>query len=127
MRNILTMIRLHYYSDRQDTPFWQAMSNMPINEELQNLIDLWSERPPSRYDFESTSGELFGAPHLAHVGQGQGIIGSEACTLALDSLGIREAVFNQIDEYRHARHSGELVDHAAALREISLIDNEWIQ
>jgi tryptophan halogenase len=127
MRNILTMIRLHYYSDRQDSPFWQAMSNMPINEELQNLIDLWSERPPSRYDFESTSGELFGGPHLAHVGQGQGIIGSEACTLALDSLGIREAVFKQIDEYRHARHSGELVDHAAALREISSIDNEWIQ
>jgi hypothetical protein len=47
--------------------------------------------------------------------------------LALDSLGIREAVLGQIDEYRHGRHSGELVDHAAALREISLIDNEWMQ
>jgi tryptophan halogenase len=127
MRNILTMIRLHYYSDRQDTPFWREMSNMPINEELQELIDLWGERPPSRYDFESISGELFGSPHLAHVGQGQGIISAEACTLAMDTLVIREAVFKQIDEYRHSRHAGELVDHAAALREINSIDNEWIR
>jgi tryptophan halogenase len=125
MRNILTMIRLHYYSDRQDTPFWKEMSNMPVNEELQDLIDLWAERPPSRYDFDATSGELFGAPHLAHVGQGQGIIGVEGCTLALDSLAIRREVSKQIDEYRHERHAGELVDHAAALREISSIDNEW--
>ena len=43
MRNILTMIRLHYYSDRQDTPFWSAMSEMPINHELQELLDLWIE------------------------------------------------------------------------------------
>ena len=126
MRNILTMIRLHYYSDRQDTPFWKAMSNMPLNEELQDLIELWSERPPSRYDFEGNSGELFLTPHLAHVGQGQGIISPKACTQALDSLVIRESVFKEIDKYRHNRHAGELVDHAASLREISQIDNEWI-
>lgn len=125
MRNILTMIRLHYYSDRQDSPFWKAMSNMQINEELQILIDLWAERPPSRYDFESSSGEMFQAPHMAHVAQGQGILNKEASSMALDSLAIREDVFKQIDEYRHNRHAGELVDHAAALREISEIDNEW--
>jgi tryptophan halogenase len=126
MRNILTMIRLHYYSDRNDSPFWQEMSNMPINEELQNLIDLWSERPPSRYDFESTSGELFGSPHLAHVGQGQGIINKDACTRAMYNLNIRDAVFKKMDEYRHNRHAHELVDHATALREISQTDDEWL-
>ena len=127
MKNILTMIRLHYYSDRQDTKFWQAMSQMPLNEDLQMLIDLWSERPPSRYDFESVSGEMFQAPHMAHVAQGQGIISKEACSRALDSLVIRDTVYKQIDEYRHNRHSGELVDHATALREISLTDDEWNQ
>ena len=126
MRNILTMIRLHYYSDRNDSPFWKQMSNMPLNEELQNLIELWSERPPSRYDFDSTSGELFGAPHLAHVGQGQGIIDRDSCIRAMHYLGIRDAVFMKIDEYRHSRHSHELVDHATALREISQTDDEWL-
>jgi tryptophan halogenase len=127
MRNILTMIRLHYYSDRQDSPFWKAMNSMPINEELQTLIDLWAERPPSRYDFDSSSGEMFQAPHMAHVAQGQGILSREAASMALDSLAIREQVFKQIEEYRHGRHAGELVDHAIALREISEIDNEWIK
>jgi tryptophan halogenase len=125
MRNILTMIRLHYYSDRNDSAFWQAMTNMPINQELKDIIDLWSERPPSRYDFDSSAGELFQSPHMAHVAQGQGILNPEACTRALDSLGIRESVFKQIDEYRHNRHAGELVDHATALREITTIDDEW--
>lgn len=125
MRNILTMIRLHYYSDRRDTPFWEAMADMPINDELQELIELWNERPPSRYDFESNSGEMFLSPHLAHVGQGQGIINAGACTTALDRLNLREQVFMTMDEARHSRHSHELVDHATALQEIELIEQEW--
>jgi hypothetical protein len=64
---------------------------------------------------------------MAHVAQGQGIISKEACSRALDSLVIRDTVYKQIDEYRHNRHSGELVDHATALREISLTDDEWNQ
>lgn len=125
MTNILTMIRLHYYSDRSDTEFWVAQSQMPVNEELQEIIDLWSERPPSRFDFDTIHGEMFLAPHMAHVAQGQGIINEEACTRALDMLGIRQLVNVEIDTMRHDRHAGELVDHAQALREINLIDSEW--
>lgn len=126
MRNILTMIRLHYHTDRQDTPFWKEMSNMPINEELQELIELWSEKPPSRYDFESNSGEMFQAPHLAHVAQGQGIISKDACTRAMNMMAIREQVFYEIDKMRQGRHNHELVDHATALRELSSPDEEWL-
>ena len=127
MRNILTMIRLHYYSDRQDSKFWQEMSHMPVNAELQEIIDLWSERPPSRYDFEGNHGEMFGAPHITHVGQGQGIISIDACTRAIESLDLRPAIELQLDEYRHHRHDHELVDHAQALREITSVDDEWSQ
>lgn len=125
MRNILTMIRLHYYSDRQDSKFWQEMSRMPVNSELQELIDVWSERSPSRYDFANNNGEMFGAPHLTHVGQGQGIISIDACTRAIESLNLRESIDKQVNEYKHQRHDHVLVDHAQALREIKLIDEEW--
>ena len=125
MRNILTMIRLHYYGDRQDSKFWQEMSHMPVNPELQEMIDLWAERPPSRYDFANNHGEMFGAPHLTHVGQGQGIISIDACTRAIESLHLREAINRQINDYKHYRHDHVLVDHAQALQEIKLIDDEW--
>ena len=126
MRNILTMIRLHYHTDRRDTPFWQAMANMPLNEELQELIELWSERPPSRYDFDNNSGELFQAPHLAHVAQGQGLISKDACTRAMNMMAIREQIFYEIDTMRQNRHNHELVDHATALRELTSTDEEWL-
>lgn len=125
MDNILTMIRLHYYSDRQDTPFWRSMYHQPINQGLQDLIDLWSERPPCRGDFEIAEGQLFLAPHLAHVAQGQGVIPLPPSTLALDIMGIRNHVEKQIAEYRHNRHNHELIDHAQALRELHTIDMEW--
>jgi hypothetical protein len=119
------MIRLHYYGDRQDSKFWQEMSHMPVNSELQEMIDLWAERPPSRYDFANNHGEMFGAPHLTHVGQGQGIISVDACTRAIEALHLREAVDKQLSDYRHYRHDHVLVDHAQALREIELVDEEW--
>ena len=126
MRNILTMLRLHYWSDRRDSPFWAEQANMPVNSELQELIDVWSERPPVRTDVDSSNGELFQSPHLIHVAQGQGLINIEACSRALDSLGIRQRVGKEMDQMRHDRHSHELVDHAEALREISQVDEEWL-
>jgi tryptophan halogenase len=125
MNNILSMIRLHYYSDRTDSKFWETMSHMPINEELQSIIDLWAEVPPSRYDFDSTSGEMFLTPHMAHVAQGQGLIGVVGCVRALNTTNLRQEVNKKIDEIRHSRHAHELVDHAEALREIRYTDSEW--
>lgn len=127
MRNILTMVRLHYYSDRQDTSFWREMSVTPLNEELQELIDLWAERPPTRFDFNQSSGEMFLSAHLWHVAQGQNAINPDAATTALNRLGIRQSVEKKIAEYRANRNAGEHVDHATALREIVLIDKEWNQ
>ena len=125
MRNILTMIRLHYYSDRQDTPFWKAMADMPINHELQELIDLWSERPPVRSDVPHLHMELFMTPHLAHVAQGQNVFSTEAATRVLDRLNIRRDAESAVAQMREERHNHELIDHAESLRKLSKIDNEW--
>jgi tryptophan halogenase len=125
MRNILTMIRLHYVSDRRDTQFWIDQSNMPINDELQELIDLWSERPPSRYDSYNQQHLMFQTPHLAHVMQGQGLIPPEPSSIALDRLNIRDIVRAEIDKIRNSRHAHELIDHRVGLMEIKLIDEEY--
>lgn len=125
MRNILTMIRLHYYSDRVDTPFWRAMADMPINPELEELLELWKERPPTRYDIPNNNGEMFMSPHLAHVAQGQGVITTTPCSLTINRMGLRERISSEIDKLRQARNNHELVDHAAALRETARLDQEW--
>jgi len=125
MRNILTMIRLHYISDRRDTQFWIDQSNMPINDELQELIDLWSERPPSRYDSYNQQHLMFQTPHLVHVMQGQGLIPPEPSSIALDRLNIRDIVSAEIDKIRNSRHAHELIDHRVGLMEIKLIDEEY--
>jgi hypothetical protein len=119
------MIRLHYYSDRRDSKFWQEMANMPINSELEEIMNLWSERPPSRNDFDHSHGEMFLAPHLTHVGQGQGIINIDACTRSIDNFGIRNEVNKQLDEYSKNRSNHEMVDHAQALKELYTLDQEW--
>jgi tryptophan halogenase len=125
MRNILTMIRLHYYSDRTDTPFWKAMSEMPINQELQELLDIWSERPPHRSDVPHKHMELFLTPHIAHVAQGQGVFSPEACTRMIDRLNIRREVENEASQMRESRYNHELIDHAKALKDLHTIDEAW--
>lgn len=116
--NILDMIRLHYISDRRDTPFWREMANMPIPEGLQDLLDLWSERPPNRNDIPSTSGQLFTATHFIHVAQGQNILNRNSAGLSLRRLNLIGAVKNSMSQTNSSRHNHELVDHAEALREI---------
>lgn len=123
--NILTMIRMHYFSDRKDSEFWAAMSKMPINDGLAEIIDLWSERPPSRFDFNKSQFQLFHAPHFAHVAQGQGIIPKLPSELALFQLDLSSQVQRKLDDMRHASRAHELVDHAKALQEIQLHDQDW--
>jgi tryptophan halogenase len=127
MRNILTMIRLHYYSDRRDTPFWSAMAEMPINTELQELIDLWSERPPARNDVPHLHMELFSTPHMAHVAQGQNVFNAESATRILDRLNIRLDTETAVAQMKEERHNHELIDHALSLRQLGSIDDEWEQ
>jgi tryptophan halogenase len=125
MNNLLTMIRLHYYSDREDTPFWSDMKNMPVNEELQDMIDLWGERGPTRDDFATNHFNLFGPAHFTHVAQGQGLFNAELCGLAIDRMEIRKIVERAMDEQRHSRIAIELVDHAEALKELETTDGDW--
>lgn len=126
MRNVLTMIRLHYYNCRTDSPFWQHVSNMPVNDELQELIDLWSEVPPMRVDPNIAQNFMFHTPHLAHVAQGQRLLENRmSATRVMDRLNIRQRTLAEIESLRNARYNHELIDHGEALRLITSIDREW--
>lgn len=118
MDNILSMIRLHYVSDRRDTKFWIDQNNMKINDSLDELINLWSERPPSRWDISSEDGQMFLSPHITHVMQGQGLIPSEPASTAINNMNLREKIDTAVDELKNSRHNHELVDHKRALMEI---------
>ena len=118
MDNVLSMIRLHYMSDRRDTKFWIDQNNMKINDSLDELINLWSERPPSRWDISSEDGQMFLSPHMAHVMQGQGLIPSEPASIAINNMNLREKIDIAVDELKNGRHNHELVDHKRALMEI---------
>ena len=122
MDNLLTMIRLHYISDRRDTPFWQAVSEMPINDTLQEMLDLWSERPPMRYDDFGSFYGLFSSGHFIHVAQGQNVLNIQSTTRAIDRLGIRNIVKKDMYDKSSGRNNHELVDHAESLRNLTRYD-----
>jgi tryptophan halogenase len=118
LQNILDMIRLHYISDRVDTPFWRKMATMPIPQGLQNLLDLWSERPPNRNDVPINSGQLFTATHFIHVAQGQNVLNRNSAALSIRRMDLNGIVKNSMSQINSNRHNHELVDHAESLREI---------
>lgn len=120
MENIVSMISLHYVSDRRDSEMWKNQASMAIPEYLQELLDIWAVRPPVMTDISSTSFEMFLVPHFYHVAQGQKLIGQEGATSLISSMGIEDAVKNAIFNAKIQQSSHPKVDHAQALREIQI-------
>lgn len=116
MDNILTMIRLHYVSDRRDTPFWRAAAEMPINDSLQELLDLWKETTIPRQYIPNNQGQMFQIAHLIHVAQGQDVINLEPIARTLRNLDLESKVESELRTLRHNRKNEYLIDHAEALR-----------
>ena len=121
MDNILLMIRLHYMSDRRDTPFWRHVAEMPVNDSLAEMLALWQERTPCRLDITNQHGEMFVGAHLIHVAQGQNVLNTEVGVRALKNMNLTEVVENAMSDRRHARFDHELVDHAESLKKL------WIE
>jgi tryptophan halogenase len=118
MLNILCMIRLHYISDRDDSPFWIAQQEMPIPDELEHLLGIWAERPPVESDVHGLW-NLFGFPHFYYVGQGQGVINQKAAQDSIDALGLNNATDNYLWNLRESRNSQPVKDHAETLKELT--------
>ena len=120
MENILAMIRLHYISDRRDSDMWVEQSRIKNPPYLQDLLDLWNERPPFKSDIPISGYNLFYVPHFYHVAQGQKLINKESCQLMIDNFNIHNEVKYAISSAKIGQTNFAKVDHAQALRELQI-------
>ena len=116
MENILCMISLHYMSDRTDSEMWRAQGKSEKPELLQHLLNIWNERCPESHDVPSTGFELFGAAHLWHVAQGQGVLNKQVASMQLDAYASRKNVSEDISNYTKSLLKQRLIGHAQALK-----------
>ena len=113
------MISLHYVSDRNDTEMWKAQQKADRPELLQHLLQLWNVRGPEISDIPSTNYELFGAAHLWHVAQGQGVLNPQMASIQLDAYNSRKDVLEYTTNFTKQLVTQRLVDHAEALAEVA--------
>ena len=85
--NLLTMVSMHYVSDRRDSPMWADQQDAPRTELLHFLIELFKHRGPEQHDIPYTGYELFGPNHFWHVAQGQGLISRAGSQIGIEAFG----------------------------------------
>jgi tryptophan halogenase len=120
MENILSMIYLHYMSDREDTAMWREQKNMPVPEYLKNLLDVWSERLPAYNDIDYTNYEMFHVQHFYHVAQGQKVINQKSATRLLENFRLREDAKNMYYNAKLGQTNHAKVDHFESLKQIQI-------
>ena len=120
MDNVLSMIYLHYISDRRDSQMWIDQSMIPVPEYLQELIELWQERPPFASDIANNNYEMFHVAHFYHVAQGQKIFVPDNSSRMIDNFNLREVVKNSIFAAKLAQSDHPKVSHAESLRQIQI-------
>ena len=116
MDNILTMISLHYISDRDDSDMWVAQKNAKLPDTLSHLLELWKERIPLDTDVPKFGYELFYTPHLWHVAQGQGVLSKETASMGLDAYQSREPIIKHYTSARLMAIQRKRVPHASIFK-----------
>jgi len=115
MENALSMICLHYISDRNDTKMWLDQQNRPKPLMLQKLLEIWSERPPEDHDITANGFELFFIPHFWHVAQGQGVLNSESAAVSLNAHLSRRIATQHLSETNSNLINLKMIDHGEAI------------
>lgn len=116
MENLVTMVAMHYISDRVDTEMWREQQNAEKPELLKTLIELWKERCPQIYDAPIFGYEVFHSAHFWHVAQGQGLISREVATRELNAYDSREKAARIFAELKTNALKETLVDHASIFK-----------
>jgi glycine/D-amino acid oxidase-like deaminating enzyme len=117
--NIINFLKLHYCLSRRDEPFWRDNADpASIPPALQELLDQWRWRPPSRFDF------LLDLESFAFFNYQYVLYGMEFATDLSASRGdfpnmaAAEKMFARIRSFGE-RATEDLPSHRALIREIS--------
>jgi len=69
---VVDFLKLHYLLSRRDEPYWRAQRDpTTVPPRLAELVELWRDQPPSRYDLPLTD-EIFPAASYQYVWYGMG-------------------------------------------------------
>lgn len=101
MDNIRDFIALHYISNRRDTPFWQAVSTVPLPESLEKNLAMWKDRMPVADDLTNkTKKVLFNEYNFAIVMHGLGLFNNDKILNQYNTLPeqVRDYVDNRCRE-----------------------------
>ena len=101
LENIVTMVALHYISDRTDTEMWRAQQNAKLPETLSFLLDLWKERMPEIFDIPLFGYELFHSSHFWHVAQGQGVLSKDVALTQLNAYNSHGFIAKRFASIKH--------------------------
>lgn len=115
MENLLTMVAMHYVSDRRDTDMWREHKHRPRPELLTHLIDIMSIRGLEEHDIPATGFELFRGPHFWHVAQGQNLINAEGCKMNLELRGSSDFLQQEVGSIVQENKSLPFISHRDAL------------
>jgi len=118
MENILTMISLHYITDRNNLPMWRDQMGMKKPELTERLLGLWGERLPEAQDIPRTGFELFHVYHFYHVAQGQGLINNKNAKIQINAYDSNFVINDWYNTFNNARNIKPLVDHGSAIRSL---------
>lgn len=111
LENIITMVAMHYISDREDTEMWKMQKRADRPELLNHLIALWQERLPEAFDVPQFGYELFQNAHFWHVAQGQGLLNKDLATAQLDAFAVRRDAAVHLAGLKRDALSSTIVKH----------------
>lgn len=98
--NLLSMISLHYVSDRYDTEFWKDCKNLKKPELLENMLEVLKYRTLNINDIPTSNYDLFGIAHFWHVIQGQNLISKEVSYENLSSQNLYQKMGDILEGHR---------------------------
>lgn len=113
--NLLTMVAMHYVSDRVDSSMWEEQQFRPKPPLLEKLIEIGKYRGYEIHDFVNFGFDLFSAAHFWHVAQGQGLISAEACAKNLTMRGTGDDMRRQIANISNSHAELNFIPHKRAL------------
>lgn len=116
LENIITMISLHYISDRTDTEMWKAQQQAEKPSTLNFLLELWKERMPEANDIPIFGYELFLSEHFWHVAQGQGVLNKEVALEQLNAYQSHEPCAKIYAGKKMEQAKIRKIDHAALFK-----------